>query len=66
MDGGVAQLGEHLLCKQGVIGSNPVRLHQRCLVRGPGWLVGSERQKIQSDVVDDAVALPASSGACVV
>ncbi len=22
--GGVAQLGEHLLCKQGVIGSNPV------------------------------------------
>ena len=22
-DGGVAQLGEHLLCKQGVIGSNP-------------------------------------------
>ena len=21
--GGVAQLGEHLLCKQGVIGSNP-------------------------------------------
>ena len=23
MHGGVAQLGEHLLCKQGVIGSNP-------------------------------------------
>ena len=22
-DGGIAQLGEHLLCKQGVIGSNP-------------------------------------------
>ena len=22
-DGGVAQLGEHLLCKQGVVGSNP-------------------------------------------
>jgi hypothetical protein len=22
-NGGVAQLGEHLLCKQGVIGSNP-------------------------------------------
>ena len=22
--GGVAQLGEHLLCKQGVIGSNPI------------------------------------------
>ena len=23
MDGGIAQLGEHLLCKQGVNGSNP-------------------------------------------
>ena len=23
-NGGVAQLGEHLLCKQGVIGSNPI------------------------------------------
>ena len=23
-DGGVAQLGEHLLCKQGVVGSNPI------------------------------------------
>jgi hypothetical protein len=23
LSGGVAQLGEHLLCKQGVIGSNP-------------------------------------------
>ena len=23
-DGGVAQLGEHLLCKQGVSGSNPL------------------------------------------
>ena len=23
-DGGVAQLGEHLLCKQGVIGSIPI------------------------------------------
>ena len=22
--GGIAQLGEHLLCKQGVIGSNPI------------------------------------------
>ena len=22
--GGVAQLGEHLLCKQGVVGSNPI------------------------------------------
>ena len=22
-EGGIAQLGEHLLCKQGVIGSNP-------------------------------------------
>ena len=24
LDGGVAQLGEHLLCKQGVIGSIPI------------------------------------------
>ena len=24
MDGGVAQLGEHLPCKQGVMGSNPI------------------------------------------
>ena len=23
-DGGVAQLGEHLPCKQGVMGSNPI------------------------------------------
>ena len=23
-DGGIAQLGEHLLCKQGVIGSSPI------------------------------------------
>ena len=24
LDGGVAQLGEHLLCKQGVVGSSPI------------------------------------------
>ena len=24
MKGGVAQLGEHLLCKQGVVGSSPI------------------------------------------
>ena len=27
--GGVAQLGEHLLCKQGVVGSNPISSTKR-------------------------------------
>lgn len=29
--GGVAQLGEHLLCKQGVIGSNPFTSIRDCV-----------------------------------
>ena len=29
-DGGVAQLGEHLPCKQGVMGSNPIISTKRC------------------------------------
>ena len=28
--GGVAQLGEHLPCKQGVMGSNPIISTKRC------------------------------------
>ena len=28
--GGVAQLGEHLPCKQGVMGSNPIISTSRC------------------------------------
>jgi hypothetical protein len=42
--GDVAQLGEHLLCKQGVVGSNPIvstivleRLVRLVLV---GWVIG--------------------------
>ena len=30
-DGGVAQLGEHLLCKQGVIGSIPFTSTNLCV-----------------------------------
>ena len=36
--GGVAQLGEHLLCKQGVIGSIPFT--STTIVGGPGGPVG--------------------------
>ena len=44
ISGGLAQLGEHLLCKQGVVGSIPSSStnnknvsgtqHQRCFARG--------------------------------
>jgi hypothetical protein len=40
--GGVAQLGEHLLCKQGVVGSNPI-----ASIPGPpgalSWGIGLRR-----------------------
>ncbi len=36
VDGGVAQLGEHLLCTQGVTGSSPV-ISTSCL----NWLSGA-------------------------
>ena len=32
MVGAVAQLGEHLLCKQGVVGSNPISSTSSCAV----------------------------------
>jgi hypothetical protein len=35
-DGGVAQLGEHLLCKQGVIGSIPIVSTTGTLLEGAG------------------------------
>ena len=31
-DGGVAQMGEHLLCKQGVVGSIPSTSRPGCLL----------------------------------
>ena len=31
LDGGIAQLGEHLLCKQGVNGSIPFTSTTRCM-----------------------------------
>ena len=45
-DGGIAQLGEHLLCKQGVIGSNPIistKIEDE--YESPGWafIFGLER-----------------------
>ena len=33
-DGGIAQLGEHLLCKQGVIGSSPIISTTECSKSG--------------------------------
>ena len=41
--GGVAQLGEHLLCKQGVIGSNPF------ISTRPGQKVRKARQAGRKD-----------------
>src|SRR2546423_2833313 len=45
--GDVAQLAEHLLCKQGVVGSNPIVSTLKAQVRGPGlslWLGGDCRR----------------------
>ena len=39
--GAVAQLGEHLLCKQGVVGSIPI---SSTTISGQQWAVG-DRQK---------------------
>ena len=36
--GGIAQLEEHLLCKQGVSGSNPLTSTSLCY--GSGWQAG--------------------------
>ena len=40
VDGGIAQLGEHLLCKQGVIGSSPIISTKKWTETGPElrWL----------------------------
>ena len=35
VDGGIAQLGEHLLCKQGVIGSSPIISTKKWTETGP-------------------------------
>ena len=40
--GGVAQLGEHLPCKQGVVGSNPV-ISTKAFLKADGWIVGRRR-----------------------
>ena len=39
IDGGVAQLGEHLPCKQGVKGSNPFISTQACHSGNGAWTV---------------------------
>ena len=41
--GGVAQLGEHLLCKQGVIGSNPFISTKLSLLVKEDWIKESKR-----------------------
>src|SRR5437016_14406502 len=51
--GGVAQLGEHLLCKQGVVGSSPIT-STTDVVGGIGSsirAIASRREKITIDVV---------------
>ena len=51
--GGVAQLGEHLLCKQGVIGSNPFASTTVILL---GWL-GHSAWMARSSGLDGIVIL---------
>ena len=46
--GGVAQLGEHLLCKQGVVGSSPITSTSL----GAGFQVISGLQVSLFDIVD--------------
>ena len=41
-DGGVAQLGEHLLCKQGVVGSIPSASTMNWCREGWDWPQGRE------------------------
>src|SRR5690242_370916 len=47
--GGVAQLGEHLLCKQGVVGSSPIT-STTSVVWSDGWL-GCIAEKRQQSVL---------------
>ena len=54
-DGGVAQLGEHLLCKQGVIGSIPFTStsrgqQARRVGRGGAGGAGSVHEKVEQKV----------------
>ena len=51
MSGDVAQLGEHLLCKQGVAGSNPV-ISTRC---GPTRKNGTLSRVILAQVFDNRI-----------
>jgi hypothetical protein len=37
LNGGLAQLGEHLLCKQGVVGSIPSTSTNNLAVESGGW-----------------------------
>ena len=43
--GGLAQLGEHLLCKQGVIGSIPIVSTTCRRLSGVGWVLGVLRRR---------------------
>ena len=49
--GGLAQLVEHLLCKQGVIGSNPIVSRNDCWLLAVGfarrWLVSFTPQPVR-------------------
>jgi hypothetical protein len=49
--GGVAQLGEHLLCKQGVIGSNPFISTSGCATARRDWPKGNQRLGAREAVV---------------
>ena len=44
-NGGVAQLGEHLLCKQGVHGFEPRHLHQRETAKRQRGLKAREKEQ---------------------
>jgi hypothetical protein len=51
LPGGVAQLGEHLLCKQGVVGSSPITSTRDGVevvghLETTGWLI-TEKQEVR-------------------
>ena len=49
IDGDVAQPGEHLLCKQGVVGSNPI-VSTKCAAGREGPVVGYHREATETGV----------------
>ena len=60
-EGAVAQLGEHLLCKQGVVGSIPISSTRRWRAAGRVVVLGWDARLPGNQVAQVAQVAPASA-----